>query len=131
MQECAICQHQNRHGAFFCAQCGTKLHFMEMPGAVVVEINSGGESENHSVSSRVTYIGRSQSNQIVLANQGISKHHAKITFADGEYQIEDLDSVNGTFVNGKRSNGRSKIGSGDLIRLGSVLVKFQLVKQGA
>jgi pSer/pThr/pTyr-binding forkhead associated (FHA) protein len=98
---------------------------MEMPPAVIVEVGNGQE---YPVSSRVTYIGTGGSNQIVLADNGVSEHHAKITFADGEYHLENLDGADGTFVNDRQSNGRSKIVHGDLIRLGSTVLEFKLAR---
>ena len=48
-----------------------------------------------------TTIGRSRSNDMVLPSRMVSAHHAKImTFGNSAY-IQDLDSTNGIFVNGK------------------------------
>jgi pSer/pThr/pTyr-binding forkhead associated (FHA) protein len=104
---------------------------MEMTPAVLVEIRNHDEGPEHPVSSRVTYIGGSACNQIVLSDGGISRHHAKITFAEGKYYLEDLDSKLGTFVNGERSNGRSRIAHGDMIRLGEITLRFQLAGRPA
>lgn len=45
-------------------------------------------------------IGRNKFNQMVLSSQSVSNYHAKIYFEDGRYMLEDLNSTNGTFVNG-------------------------------
>jgi ABC transport system ATP-binding/permease protein len=48
-------------------------------------------------------IGRTSDNDLVLSDLGISRHHAELRkTGDGKYQIVDLDSHNGTFVNGQR-----------------------------
>lgn len=45
-------------------------------------------------------IGRNKFNQMVLSSPSVSNYHAKLYFEDGRYMLEDLNSTNGTFVNG-------------------------------
>ncbi len=45
-----------------------------------------------------TTIGRKEENDIVIDNQAVSGHHAKIMQEGGSFFIEDLSSLNGTFV---------------------------------
>ncbi len=45
-------------------------------------------------------IGRNKLNQMILPSQSVSNYHAKIYFEDGRYMLEDLNSTNGTFING-------------------------------
>ncbi len=48
-------------------------------------------------------IGRTDDNDLVLSDLSVSKHHAELRkTSDGKYQIADLGSHNGTFVNGQR-----------------------------
>jgi pSer/pThr/pTyr-binding forkhead associated (FHA) protein len=47
-------------------------------------------------------VGRAADADIVLQDQFASRHHAEIRFADGAYQVRDLGSKNGVFVNGQR-----------------------------
>ena len=129
--KCAICGSENREGSFFCGQCGAKLHFMGMPAAYLVNMNSSDDSERYPISSRVSYIGREDVNQVTIPNEAISKKHAKLTFADGKFYIEDLASSNGTFLNGTRVHTRIALRNGDLIRLGAVIVKFEVSRQEA
>ncbi|MGI8837864.1 MAG: FHA domain-containing protein [Pyrinomonadaceae bacterium] len=61
----------------------------------------------------------------------VSRRHARITFRDGQYLLEDLGSTNGTFVNrGKRlSPGtRQALKDGDEIIVGKTFLRFRLVK---
>lgn len=127
--KCAICGNENREGSFFCGQCGAKLHFMGMPPAHLVTVNAGLDCSRYPISSRVSYIGREDVNQVTIANEAISKKHAKLTYADGKFYIEDLSSSNGTFLNGTRVHTRTALRNGDLIRLGAVIVKFEISKQ--
>lgn len=61
----------------------------------------------------------------------ISRRHARITFHDGKYFLEDLGSTNGTFINrGKRlSPGtRQQLKDGDEIIVGKTFLRFRMVK---
>ncbi len=61
-------------------------------------------------------IGRNVANQMVLPSQSVSNYHAKIYFEDGRYMLEDLNSTNGTFINGVRVDKKS-LKHGDEIRI--------------
>ncbi|MGD1008359.1 MAG: FHA domain-containing protein [Ignavibacteriaceae bacterium] len=52
------------------------------------------------VDSRGAAIGRSDDNSIVIKDSAVSSHHAKISFNNGRFFIEDVASSNGTFING-------------------------------
>ena len=47
-------------------------------------------------------LGRAPSSTIPLHDTEVSRHHAEIRWGDGEYAISDLNSSNGTFINGQR-----------------------------
>lgn len=73
-------------------------------------------------------VGRDDSADIVVPSPEISRRHAEITRnAAGELEINDLGSMNGTFVNGNRRD-RSLVRRGDKIRLGPH-IGFKLVFQ--
>jgi phosphoserine phosphatase RsbU/P len=62
-------------------------------------------------------IGRSSCNDLVLKQMGISRSHAEVLLQDGEYLVCDLDSKQGTFLNGVKV-GKAKLVNGDRIQLG-------------
>ncbi|MBI2377453.1 MAG: FHA domain-containing protein [Deltaproteobacteria bacterium] len=67
-----------------------------------------------------TLIGRSGECQIRLGGNGVSRTHAKIelSVAEGGFVVSDLDSRNGTFVNGRRIKS-ARLNSGDYILVGT------------
>jgi len=67
-------------------------------------------------------LGRKPDNDIVLDNAAVSGHHCKMYESGGTWFVEDLNSTNGTFVNGKKTL-KSGLKNGDTINL----VKFSLV----
>jgi predicted component of type VI protein secretion system len=69
------------------------------------------------VGDRAMGIGRSPDNDVTIDNLAVSNHHARILPDAGQYVIEDLNSMNGTFVNGRRVE-RATLRNGDVIQIG-------------
>jgi transcriptional regulator with GAF, ATPase, and Fis domain len=63
-------------------------------------------------------IGRDETNQLCLLDSAVSRRHCAIEQVDGRYELVDLDSHNGTFVNGVPV-GRKVVDHGDRIRIGT------------
>ena len=79
------------------------------------------------VGSQTLTIGRSPDNDIVIDDPTVSRHHARVTVADGKYRIEDLGSNSGTRVDG--SNIESDLlNPGASIKLGNT--EFQFARLG-
>jgi ABC transport system ATP-binding/permease protein len=57
---------------------------------------------------RALRIGRAPDNDIVVSDSGISRYHAELRNVAGAYSVVDLDSSNGTFVNGRRTARRRR-----------------------
>lgn len=73
----------------------------------------------------VFFIGRLPENAISIANMGVSRRHAKIEEdADRQYVITDLNSLNGTYVNGKRIK-KANLNSGDKIAIGKYSILYE------
>ena len=66
-------------------------------------------------------IGRGDSNGLVLADPGASRHHARLAVRDGHLVLTDLGSTNGTRVNG-RAVREIAVGEGDEIRIGDTML---------
>lgn len=64
-------------------------------------------------------IGRSPSNDIVVANPLVSEHHLRIRPVGTSIEISDLGSTNGTYLNGQRITGTTIARPGDQIRIGT------------
>lgn len=71
-----------------------------------------------------TQIGRSEGNDVVLKDLLVSKTHAEIVMpAQGGYEVIDLNSANGTFVNGNRIR-RFNLKDDDIISIGKTSIRF-------
>jgi pSer/pThr/pTyr-binding forkhead associated (FHA) protein len=64
------------------------------------------------------WIGRNLSNDITINDGEVSRRHAVLRYDAGNYVIEDLNSTNGSFVNGFRLMGPHSLVSGEKISLG-------------
>jgi pSer/pThr/pTyr-binding forkhead associated (FHA) protein len=67
-------------------------------------------------------IGRDSTNEIVINDAEVSRHHARLTFQGGKYVLEDLGSTNGTFVNGQRLSGPRVLKAGEVVSFGEQIV---------
>ncbi len=68
-------------------------------------------------------IGRNTSNDVVIDNRGVSGYHAKIDGVNGRFLLTDLQSKNGTFVNGELSSS-CWLNHGDTITIGKHVLYF-------
>lgn len=69
-------------------------------------------------------IGRSEDCEVLIDNLGVSRYHAEISQKDRFFVLRDLQSNNGTFVNGNRIEAHN-LNNGDVITVGKYSVEFQ------
>ena len=96
-------------------------------------VRSGGlMGQRLPVKTPVVNLGRADYNDIVLPDPSISTSHAKLQRREGVWVLVDLDSTNGTFVEGEQVKGEAPLGPGAMVRLGDVQLLFEPVdeKQG-
>lgn len=74
--------------------------------------------------SRRMGIGRSSSNSIVINDEGCSRFHAEIYYADGRWRIGDLGSLNGTRVNDHHLTAPTALSAGDRVTIGQAEFLF-------
>jgi len=77
-------------------------------------------------------LGRAPDNDIILEDPKVSRHHAVIAFTEERYSITDLESANGTFVNGIRvRESHHPLRAEDVISLGDTELTFYEVPPSA
>ena len=144
---CSECGFQNSEAANFCARCGALLereatdaettlsytpeHLAEdaaagvdsVEGPALVVRSGGGRSgEVFGLGPDRTTVGRSPDCDIFLDDVTVSRRHAVITEQDGRFVIEDLGSLNGTFLNRHRIE-QAALSDDDELQIG----KYRLV----
>jgi DNA-binding winged helix-turn-helix (wHTH) protein len=85
------------------------------------------KSQTFALADGETIIGRDPRCQVWLDHSGVSRRHAQIRIGTGldRPMLIDLGSTNGTFVRGERVEEPTPLADGDVIRVGSISVKFR------
>ncbi|MGH7530134.1 MAG: FHA domain-containing protein [Gemmatimonadales bacterium] len=79
------------------------------------------------VKTPVVNIGRADYNDLILPDESVSTAHAKLQRREGVWVLVDLDSTNGTFVDGERiaKGGESPLAPGATVRFGEISLVFE------
>lgn len=144
---CSLCATRNTPDSNFCRRCGTRLErldpgettmafsvaeadagalpYREQVSGPVLLIRTGGGREGEIVplASDVLTIGRSPHSDLFLDDVTVSRHHARIVRDEGGFLVEDLNSLNGTYVNRKRIE-RHSLTDGDELQIGKFKLAF-------
>ena len=83
-----------------------------------------GQKIRFSVDDGTHTVGRSAGNDLALPSQTVSRNHAELRFANGDLTIVDLESLNGTRVNGNAVESTAVARIGDVIEFGSVVLRL-------
>ena len=75
---------------------------------------------------KVVSIGRSSQNDIVINDSFVGRSHLQIVQHDnGTFTLTDLNSINGTYVNGLRVSGQVILSGNDVIRIGNTILPWK------
>jgi FHA domain/zinc-ribbon domain len=147
---CPECGFQNPEAANYCSKCGAllvkdeggaettqsytpeelededgPLEEIAADGPALVVRSGGGRAGEHFIpQGERTTVGRSPDCDIFLDDVTVSRKHAVLVQAEGTFSIEDLGSLNGTFVNRKRIESPTKLQSGDEVQIGKYRMSF-------
>jgi hypothetical protein len=88
-----------------------------VPRAILREISPGGRERRITLEAAALTLGRATDNGIVLHDARVSRHHARLQVRQGRLVLNDLQSTNGTRVNGVRI-AEVALGEGDRIQVG-------------
>ena len=100
---------------------------VDRPGRLVVVESPGGEpAVGRSFGLDViTPLGRDVNNAIVVEDPFASAEHAVLTYRGRGWYVEDLESTNGTYVNGQRIDGVAPLSYGDELQVGQVRFRLE------
>jgi RNA polymerase subunit RPABC4/transcription elongation factor Spt4 len=130
---CPHCAAINLTGAAYCETCGSALP----PHFHLVVTNTGLRLPLFCADRTEVIVGRSDALSGVTPDldlepyagelAGLSRRHARLTLRGGQCWIEDLNSVNWTYLNNQRLSPEkpAPLNDGDLLRLGNVLAIFR------
>ncbi|MBP2633311.1 MAG: domain containing protein [Firmicutes bacterium] len=95
--------------------------------ANLIIINTGDlaiDKQTFSFDNMIT-IGRNSDNDIVIDDKYVSHYHAQIKNIKSNYLLEDLKSINNTYLNDEILLKEKVLNSGDIIKIGMVTFKFE------
>jgi hypothetical protein len=95
--------------------------------AKLVVLSAGLNGRSHELNVDKTTIGRVDDNTFQVADPSVSSHHCEVLLRGNEVVIRDLNSTNGTFINGEKVS-ESVLKVGQTLRLGQI--ELQLLTEG-
>ncbi|HSY09976.1 MAG TPA: FHA domain-containing protein [Candidatus Dormibacteraeota bacterium] len=93
--------------------------------AKLVILNQGMTGRAHELNVDRTTIGRVEDNTFEIADPSVSSHHCEVHLQGGEFLIRDLNSTNGSFINGEKI-AEKVLKPGQVLRLGQVELKLEV-----
>jgi hypothetical protein len=95
------------------------------PHLVVVESPSYPSGTKVLLDADVTFGRSPDADAPLVEDQFASGRHARVEVRDGQVQLLDLGSTNGTFVNGEPVHGDRQLAPGDLVAIGSTVLRLE------
>jgi pSer/pThr/pTyr-binding forkhead associated (FHA) protein len=96
------------------------------PASITLTMRQGpNPGQRFTVRKENVAVGRLPGNDISIPDSQVSRHHANITWENGQWLIRDLGSANGTAVNGTAIADACPLRDGDVIALGEIVLTFQ------
>jgi EmrB/QacA subfamily drug resistance transporter len=95
-------------------------------GEGTLTIISGTGAGESTTLHRSATIGRDEGSDLRVRDPEVSRSHAKVTVQDGNAWIDDLHSLNGTYVNGERVVENQSLVGGDRIQIGPAMIELTL-----
>jgi hypothetical protein len=150
---CPECGFVNAQGANYCQKCGAHLAAPESPGgeavtatyrvgetgeliavdlddvvesqgaALVIRAGGGRVGESFPLQDERMAIGRRPESDVFLDDVTVSRDHALLVHRTDGWHIDDLGSLNGTYVNRERIESR-KLADGDELQVGKYKLSF-------
>jgi pSer/pThr/pTyr-binding forkhead associated (FHA) protein len=77
------------------------------------------------LSGRQLTIGRAGDSDLIVDDEFASTHHAKLVFINGDWLIQDLDSTNGTFLDGKKVGTPATVAMNTQVRVGQTTFELR------
>lgn len=100
-----------------------KLHWLEM-------MQDGKVEERVQIGPGGIRIGRTAPAELILSDPGVSRAHCKVEFVAGELRVIDLNSTNGSYVDGTKVTGSATLPVGSTLKVGTAELVYQIRSRG-
>ena len=109
---------------------GTTIDPVEAQRPYLVLIEDGNARCSIPVGGRPVLIGRDAACDLTLDDPCVSRRHASVDLDSDQVRLTDLDSTNGTYVNGERVQGTLPLKDGSVVKIGRHLTRLEWRAQG-
>ena len=92
--------------------------------AKLVLLSAGMTGRTHELKVEKTTIGRLEDNSFQIAEPSVSSHHCEVLLRGNDVVVRDLNSTNGTFINGEKVT-EAPLKVGNILRLGQVEIRLE------
>src|SRR5262249_30047373 len=92
--------------------------------AKLVLLSPGMTGQSLDLKAEKTTIGRLEDNQFPIAEPSVSSHHCEVVLRGNDVIVKDLNSTNGTFINGEKVT-EGPLKPGQILRLGQVEMRLE------
>ncbi len=148
---CSRCDHISSPASSYCASCGVDLADSGVPMTLEptqVHTSIGAEAAEPSPAARlvvqegakagvvftlkdaVTTVGRHPESDIFLSDLTVSRRHAEVMISESGFEVRDVGSLNGTYVNRQRVDS-AQLQNGDVVQVGRFKLEYQTPEQSA
>ena len=93
--------------------------------AKLVVLSAGLAGRSQEIKADKTTIGRVDDNSFQLAEPSVSSHHCEVFLRGSDVVVHDLNSTNGTFINGEKVTGEAVLKPGQTLRLGQLELRLE------
>jgi pSer/pThr/pTyr-binding forkhead associated (FHA) protein len=93
--------------------------------ARLVILSEGLTGTAHELTVDKTTIGRVDDNTFAIPESSVSSHHCEVLLRGSDIVIRDLNSTNGTFINGNQVTGEAPLKPGQILRLGQIEMRLE------
>jgi pSer/pThr/pTyr-binding forkhead associated (FHA) protein len=133
-RECPACRAPNPEDTRFCVQCGERLDAEAASDSteaipddleLVCIRDDGSDGKAISIHSETTIIGR-DGDQRFPTDEFLNPRHARLVVEEGELHVEDLHSLNGTFI---KIRGEVQLKPGDTFLMGRQVLRFEEIEE--
>jgi pSer/pThr/pTyr-binding forkhead associated (FHA) protein len=93
--------------------------------AKLVLLSAGMTGRTHELKAEKTTIGRVEDNVFQIAEPSVSSHHCEVLLQGKDIVVKDLNSTNGTFINGEKIS-EAPLNPGQILRLGQIEMRLEI-----
>lgn len=93
--------------------------------ARLVILSEGLTGKAHELAVEKTTVGRVDDNTFAIPDGSVSSHHCEILLKGTEVVVRDLNSTNGTFINGHQVTAEAPLKAGQILRLGQIEMRLE------